>query len=417
MACTPHGTERFTAPLTRASVYSQATNAFVPLAGRAPIPVRPRTCSTLARTAIPLLMQRERPRTAVSAKRELNVLERADAPVEHPARSTAEEGRFGAPSNKEIDTSLPSTTEDAEGGTSVFTARAYMLLAALLCGTNFAGVKILQDTFEPASLMAVRFGTAGLAMLPFLRGVTKQALIDGLETGVWLGLGYVMQSLALETAQAGTTAFLCSLTTVVCPIIEKVTGSPVSKQAWAAAATAVVGAGVLELGGGVKPQIGDLLALGQPVLFGYFFWKTEQAMARNEGQAIQLTTAQVLACVGVALGWVGLQQVGLPHAEGKELGDMVGVLAADGKMDLALAWVSLVSTALILYLETVALSVLSSSESAVVFSSEPLWGTLFASLLLSEPITPQTIAGGALIIGACLLRVVDLESLRARFQQ
>ena len=415
MGCTPHGTERFTAPLTRASVNSQATNAFVPLAGRAPIPVLPRTCSTLARATIPLLMQRERPPTAVSAKRELNVLERVDA----PARSTAEEGRFGAPahSNTEIDTSLPSAATDAEGGTSVFTARAYMLLAALLCGTNFAGVKILQDTFEPASLMAVRFGTAGLAMLPFLRGVTKQALIDGLETGVWLGLGYAMQSLALETAQAGTTAFLCSLTTVVCPIIEKVTGSPVSKQAWAAAATAVVGAGVLELGGGVKPQIGDLLALGQPVLFGYFFWKTEQAMARNEGQALQLTTAQVLACVGVALGWVGLQQVGLPHAEGKELGDMVSVLAADGKMDLALAWVSLVSTALILYLETVALSVLSSSESAVVFSSEPLWGTLFASLLLSEPITPQTIAGGALIIGACLLRVVDFESLRARFQQ
>ena len=56
----------------------------------------------------------------------------------------------------------------------------------------------------------------------------------------------------METANAGTTAFLCSLTTVVCPIIEKFAGSHVSSKAWAAAVLAVVGAGVLELAGGVQ---------------------------------------------------------------------------------------------------------------------------------------------------------------------
>ena len=74
------------------------------------------------------------------------------------------------------------------------------------------------------------------------------------------------------------------------------------------------------------------------------------------------------------------------------------------------------STALILYLETVALGVLPSSETAVVFSSEPLWGTLFASLLLNEAVTTQTVVGGAMIIGACLLRVVDLDGIIGNLQ-
>jgi hypothetical protein len=32
----------------------------------------------------------------------------------------------------------------------ILVARAYILLAAFLCGTNFSAVKLLQETFEPA---------------------------------------------------------------------------------------------------------------------------------------------------------------------------------------------------------------------------------------------------------------------------
>lgn len=89
---------------------------------------------------------------------------------------------------------------------------------------------------------------------------------------------------------------------------------------------------------------------------------------------------------------------------------------SDFKLDLALLWIGLASTALILVLETIALGVLPSSETAVVFSSEPLWGTLFATLMIHEAVTRDTVVGGALIIGACLLRVADLGSLQQRLQ-
>jgi hypothetical protein len=112
---------------------------------------------------------------------------------------------------------------------TVGVARVMILAAALLCGTNFAGVKLLQDTLDPSTFMSVRFLLAGVALLPIVNdirayeGDRKGLVNESVLTGTLLGLGYVAQSLALKQTDAGTTAFLCSLTTVVCPIIEKVT--------------------------------------------------------------------------------------------------------------------------------------------------------------------------------------------------
>jgi drug/metabolite transporter (DMT)-like permease len=310
-----------------------------------------------------------------------------------------------------LERALSSTSSEQAGprdwlNADVKTARIYILAAALLCGTNFPAVKLLQQTLDPAALLSARFLLASVAMTPLLKGATKDAILEGLETGAWLAFGYITQAIALETAQAGTTAFLCSLTTVVCPIIEKVTGSKVSKQAWAAAILAVVGAGILELGGGAKPGMGDLWGMMQPVGFGIFFWKTEQAMKRHPDQALPITTAQVYACAAGGLLWTA--------AQGHDLSGIVAALS-DWHLDLALLWIGLASTALILVLETIALGVLPSSETAVVFSSEPLWGTLFATLLIHEAVTRETVLGGALIIGACLLRVADVKALQQRF--
>ena len=45
---------------------------------------------------------------------------------------------------------------------------------------------------------------------------------------------------------------------------------------------AAAGVGCLELGGTDVPGVGDLLALGQPVFFGYAFYRIEQLMKVSE---------------------------------------------------------------------------------------------------------------------------------------
>ena len=183
----------------------------------------------------------------------------------------------------------------------------------------------------------------------------------------------------------------------------------VTGQAWAAAFIAVLGAAVLELTGSSTPGIGDFYAMLQPVFFGVFFYLTEQTMRNHPGQGLPITALQVWACVAVAFGWTGIDHHGLP-----DLANLATELSTNWKFDLALGWCGIMSTAVILVLETIALGKLSSSETAVVFSSEPIWAVAFASLFIGETVGQNDVIGGALIIFACLFRVTDLKAAKKK---
>jgi len=298
---------------------------------------------------------------------------------------------------------------DDIGDFSIAQARLMILLAALLCGTNFGSIKFLQGGgLEPSMFLSARFVLAAAVMSPLLAKTNAKCILGSAEAGLWLGLGYVFQAAALQTTPAGTTAFLCSLTTVVCPIIEKFTGVRVTTQAWGAAAMAVAGAAVLELSGDEVPGRGDLLALMQPIMFGFNFFRTEQVVREFPDQVLPSTTIQVGVCALLGVAWSFWDAGGIP--------DLSPLLAHahEPAFDFALLWVSLVSTALILVLQGVSLGKLPSSEAAVVFSSEPLWAAGFASVLIGEEIGVNTIFGGSLIIAACMARVVDIDRVRRR---
>lgn len=52
--------------------------------------------------------------------------------------------------------------------------------------------------------------------------------------------------------------------------------------------------------------------------------------------------------------------------------------------------------------EALALGRVSSSTAMVVFSTEPLWGAVFAYLMLGEQLGANTVVGGVLVTLACL---------------
>jgi len=83
---------------------------------------------------------------------------------------------------------------------------------------------------------------------------------------------------------------------------------------------------------------------------------------------------------------------------------------------LALAWLGVLSSAAVLAVESVAVGKLSSSETAVVFSTEPLWAAAIGSLFVGEHIGPNTIVGGTLVLAACISRVATPQEIVSRFQ-
>ncbi len=54
----------------------------------------------------------------------------------------------------------------------------------------------------------------------------------------------------------------------------------------------------------------------------------------------------------------------------------------------------------------------SSTETTVLYSTEPLWGAAFASVALGEHIGQSTLVGGALILAACVSSSIDPEHVK-----
>lgn len=364
-------------------------------------------------------------------------------------------------------------------GKEAWLSRGILLLCAALYGTNFASVKMLDESLAPSLAAMFRFSLAGLVFAPslFKNGFKNKSItFGGMEVGLYVFLGYLTQAIALETTPASIAAFICSLSVIVVPMldmvkesftpsalknmtpitpesvddetimssVESTSGATTSvfypmeplvpiKQApktiqqkfadvfadkrfsalWPAM-IATAGVACLELGGSRGLGPGDLWALGQPLLFGLGFWRAEHHMKKltsDDGQA-EAFTGSLLATVALCSFFWSVQDWAIPHMPGginmqslsaisNELHKLLPVLTTPAVL-LNIVWTGVVTTALTTYGENFSMKYLSSAETTVIFSTEPLFGTAFAALTLGEYVGPNTFLGALLILTACL---------------
>jgi len=323
--------------------------------------------------------------------------------------------------------------EEDEPLSDVVKARLLLLGSAALYGTNFSLVKILGETGMSVGLSStLRFGMAALATLPWLlqldeerpdkshrfeklfekNGVEFQAALGGLEVGMWNAIGYVAQAVGLETTSASKSAFLCSLAVVMVPILDYLAGKTLMSKQVIGTLMAVVGVGFLELDGSTplgEMSSGDIASLIQPIAFGLGFWRMESAMTKFPQEAARATAAQLLA---VFLG-SGAYMMAMAAVDPSTLPptDQLVAWVTDPTILAALFWTGVVTTALTIYMETLALKTLSAAETTLIFSTEPLWGTAFAVAVMGETLGTNAVAGGVIILSGCLYSNLGMGGL------
>lgn len=145
---------------------------------------------------------------------------------------------------------------------------------------------------------------------------------------------------------------------------------------------------------------GDWFCLAQALFFGVGYWRLEKASVQYPDQADVITAGQLVA---VAAGSVAffLVQEGVPSP------DMLASWLTNPFIMKAALWTGLVSTALALYMETVALKVVSASELTVLMTSVSVFGSAFAYVTMNEVLPPIGMVGGALIMGGCALTATE----------
>ena len=73
----------------------------------------------------------------------------------------------------------------------------------------------------------------------------------------------------------------------------------------------------------------------------------------------------------------------------------------------AIGWTGIVTTVVAIYLECIALETASATEAALLFSSEPVWASLFGAWLLHEKLNLNAYVGGVIILAACIMSAVS----------
>ncbi|CAM9712231.1 unnamed protein product [Laminaria digitata] len=226
------------------------------------------------------------------------------------------------------------------------------------------------------------------------------------------------------TTTASKSAFICSLCVIFVPLMDAVLSARDGKEAkaakaieaaekkrqggvfanlngpWFPALLAAAGVACLELiGVEGGPNSGDVWALAQPLCFGVGFWLTERCSRKYPEETFGIVAAQLLTVAVLAIGWCS--QAGQVPVSFESLHETVLPSSGSLAVPLSLLWTGLVTTSLTVFGETMAMKKISAAESTIILSTEPIWGTAFAAVLLGETIGWNTGLGAMLIVSAC----------------
>ena len=268
-------------------------------------------------------------------------------------------------------------------------AEIYLLGIVVIWGSTFAIIKGILDQIMPFTFLAYRFFWAAFILcLIFwkrLKNIDKIILRKGFLVGIFLFLGYTFQTVGLKYTTATKAGFITGLSVVLVPIISHFfIREKISKNSIIGVILAVIGLWFLNYNGSFIFNFGDFLVLLCAISFamhiisvGLYARKVDYVLL----VIVQLTTVFVLSFL-MALFF---------ERPGIHLYYPSGV------------WWSIIltgifATALAFYMQNKFQRYSTATKTAITFSGEPIFGAIFAYLLLGEKVGLIAWIGGLLII-------------------
>jgi drug/metabolite transporter (DMT)-like permease len=272
-----------------------------------------------------------------------------------------------------------------------------LVLVCVIWGITFVVVKRALGEISTMYFLAIRFGLASICLvlgfLSWFRAASLEVLWRGLtggaRAGVFLWLGYALQTSGLRYTTAGKSGFLTGFYIVLVPVFQAVFFRKRPRLAEAAGILiATIGIALLttpSLHGQFRMNRGDLLTMGCAVAYALHLLVLGYYSQRERIEPValgQLTTTAVLSVLA------------LPFDPPRAQWSTVVIFT--------ILFTAVFATAVAFALQTWAQKYTTASRTALIFALEPVFALLAAVLLSRERLTIAGTIGCTLILAGIL---------------
>eukprot|EP00190_Bangiopsis_sp_CCMP1999_P004405 CAMPEP_0198730830 /NCGR_PEP_ID=MMETSP1475-20131203/26548_1 /TAXON_ID= ORGANISM="Unidentified sp., Strain CCMP1999" /NCGR_SAMPLE_ID=MMETSP1475 /ASSEMBLY_ACC=CAM_ASM_001111 /LENGTH=360 /DNA_ID=CAMNT_0044493695 /DNA_START=171 /DNA_END=1253 /DNA_ORIENTATION=- len=295
--------------------------------------------------------------------------------------------------------------------------RALLLSVPFFWGSFYPAVRYLYSLEHapmPAVFNAERVlvaaGALSFSMISTLRREKKLRnirediswILGGAELGAYVFLSTISQVIGLQHVDAGRAAFLNQLQTVLVPALAfTLCGDRnVSRRTWAASMVSLAGVGLLAVNGSGQPFTfeGDGLELLSALFFSFFVLRI--------GHYAKIVSAPILA----GSKMLGHATFACMYAAFCVFHSPATVhFAPDGGTREILAWACVVlwtggfSSAFSAWAQVIGQKIVSTSEAAIVFATQPVIAALMSWMFLGENINMISAIGGSSVLAGVFL--------------
>lgn len=287
------------------------------------------------------------------------------------------------------------------------TADLGLLSVTLFWGTTFILSKQVLESVPLLSFLAVRLSLAAIFMIiiafPRRSNLNKKTLKHGLILGSLLFFSYVTQMDGLKYTTASNAGFITGLSVVFVPLFSILFFKTHPKlNSLIGVALATIGLLLLSGGNPFDWNKGDYLVLICAFLVTFHVILTGKFSREND---IYLLTAVQLSVTGI------LSMIALPFSHSP-------LYIPSANHILLLIYLALFGTVYTFLMQTAMQQYTTNTRTALVFSMEPVFATLFAYIFAGEILGTVAWIGGILILLGMLSAEIEwTKKLKVRSEK
>lgn len=276
---------------------------------------------------------------------------------------------------------------------------------AIIWGSGFIGTKLALDGgLSTVQTLTLRFFIASVMLgIIFYKkikeNISKESIIAGALLGLFSFVGFTTQTLGLVYTTVSKNAFITAVNVVIVPFIGFILYKrKLDKIGVISSFMALVGIAVLSLEADLSINFGDFLTFICAIGFAFHIFFTGEFSKKYNSYVLTVTQFVVAFLLSLILQTV--------TGETNFSATPVGFMGA--------LYLGIFSTAIGFLLQTMCQSKVDQTRTAIILSTEAVFGTIMSVLIFHEVLTNRMVVGCIIIFVSIIVAETKLSFIKKK---